>query len=100
MEFSRQESWSGLPFPFLGGIFPTQGSNLDLLHCRQIPYQLSHQFESPNDLMTEHLKWGYFTLKSRIQGTSLAVQQLRLCASNAEDVGSISGWGTKIPQLR
>ena len=41
MEFSRQEFWSGLPFP-LPGIEPeslTQGSNphlLCLLHCRQI----------------------------------------------------------------
>ena len=25
------------------GIFPTQGSNLGLLHCRRIPYCLSHQ---------------------------------------------------------
>ena len=34
MEFSRQEYWSGLPFPS-PGIFPTQGSNPGLLHCRQ-----------------------------------------------------------------
>ena len=27
----------------LQGIFPTQGSNADLPHCRQILYQLSHQ---------------------------------------------------------
>ena len=27
----------------LQGIFPTQGSNPDLLYCRQIHYQLSHQ---------------------------------------------------------
>ena len=27
----------------LQGIFPTQGSNSGLLHCRQILYQLSHQ---------------------------------------------------------
>ena len=27
----------------LQGIFPTQGSNQDLLHCRQILYQLSYQ---------------------------------------------------------
>ena len=26
----------------LQGIFPTQGSNLDLLHCRQTLYRLSH----------------------------------------------------------
>ena len=28
---------------FLQGIFPTQASNPDLQHCRQILYQLSHQ---------------------------------------------------------
>ena len=93
--FSRQEHWSGLPFPsplhesekskrscsvvsdpqqphglqptrllrpwdfpskntgvgslsLLQGIFPTQGSNPGLLHCRQILYQLSYsvQFSS------------------------------------------------------
>ena len=27
----------------LQGIFPTQGLNPDLLHCRQILYHLSHQ---------------------------------------------------------
>ena len=42
MGFSGQEHWSGLPFPS-PGIFPTQGLNLDLLHCRQILYHLSHQ---------------------------------------------------------
>ena len=47
MGFSRQEYWSGLSFPSLGdlpkGIFPTQGSNPGLLHCRQMLYPLSHQ---------------------------------------------------------
>ena len=28
----------------LQGIFPTQGSNPGLLHCRWIPYQLSHHY--------------------------------------------------------
>ena len=32
----------------LQGIFPTQGSNPDLLHCRWIIYQLSHK-RSPKD---------------------------------------------------
>ena len=40
--FSRQEYCSGLPFPS-PRIFPTQGSNPGLLHCRQILYHLSHQ---------------------------------------------------------
>ena len=42
MGFSRQEDWSGLPF-LLQGIFPTQGSNLGLLHCRLMLHHLSHQ---------------------------------------------------------
>ena len=42
MGFPRQEFWSGLPFLFQQ-IFQIQGSNLGLLHCRRILYQLSHQ---------------------------------------------------------
>ena len=42
MEFSRQEYQSGCLF-LLQGIFLTQGSNPDLLHCRWILYHLSHQ---------------------------------------------------------
>ena len=30
-------------FSLLQGVFPTQGSNPGLLHCRQILYQLSHE---------------------------------------------------------
>ena len=41
-EFSRKEYWSALPFPS-PGIFPTQGSNLALPHCRQTLYHLSNQ---------------------------------------------------------
>ena len=51
MEFSRQQYWSGLPFPSLR-IFPTQGSNLGLPYCRQILYCLSHQ-ESPLIIYTD-----------------------------------------------
>ena len=42
MEFSRQEYWSGC-HALLQGIFPTQGSNPGLPHCRWIAYQLSYQ---------------------------------------------------------
>ena len=34
--FTRQEYWSGLPFPS-PGIFSTQGSNLSILYCRWSP---------------------------------------------------------------
>ena len=42
------EFWSGKNtgvdcHSLLQGIFPTQGMNLGLLNCRQIPYRLSHQ---------------------------------------------------------
>ena len=53
MGFSRQEYWSELPCP-PPGIFPTQGLNPGLPHCRWILYHLSHQgslsscFPSPN----------------------------------------------------
>ena len=42
MGFPRQEYWSGLHV-LLQGTFPFQGSNLGLLHCRWILYQLSHE---------------------------------------------------------
>ena len=34
---------TGVGISLLQGIFPTQGSNPGLLHCRQILYQLSHK---------------------------------------------------------
>ena len=51
----------------LQGIFPTQGLNLGLLHCRQILYCLSHRL-SQNPATEQHrsvfktnarTKWGY-----------------------------------------
>ena len=42
------------------------------------------------------LRWQYFLLV-HICGTSLAVQWLRVCASNAQGGGSIPGLGIKIP---
>ena len=42
MESSRQEYWSGLPFSSPRDL-PDPGSNLGLLHHRQILYHLSHQ---------------------------------------------------------
>ena len=42
MGFSRQEHWSGLPFPSPED-FPDKGWSLDLPHCRQTLYSLSHK---------------------------------------------------------
>ena len=38
---ARILEWGAIPFS--RGIFPTQGSNLGLLHCRWVLYLLSHQ---------------------------------------------------------
>ena len=45
MELSRQEYWSGLPFPSPGDLPDpgSQGSDPGLPHCRQTLYHLSHQ---------------------------------------------------------
>ena len=50
MEFSWQEYWSGKPF-LLQGIFPNQGSNPGLPHCRQILYCLSHSGSCTNTFL-------------------------------------------------
>ena len=42
MEFSRQEYWSGLPFPSLEDL-PDLGIESGSLHCRQILYQLTYE---------------------------------------------------------
>ena len=44
-----------------------------------------------------HLLRTYFVCKILKTGTSLQVQWLKLCASNAGDLCLISGSGTKIP---
>ena len=46
MELSRQEYWSGLPFPSPGDL-PIPGSNLGLPHCKQILYCVSHKGSPP-----------------------------------------------------
>ena len=49
MGFSRQEYGVG-SHSLLQGIFPNQGSNWGLLHCRQILYHLRHQGSLQNRL--------------------------------------------------
>ena len=54
MGFSRQEYWSGLPY-LLQEIFPTQGLNLGLPHCRQTLYRVSHQGSPEHRAITKYL---------------------------------------------
>ena len=72
MGFSRQEHWSGLPFP-PPGIFPTQGSNpglLCLLNCRWILHPLRHP--GSNRAHGRHLVSLYLVIKGVGHGQSLS----------------------------
>ena len=71
MGFSRQEDWSGLPFPLPGNL-PTQGLNPHLLHCRQILY---HRATGGTQLLL-----GYFeTRRNLIYLLSLLLSISKLC---------------------
>ena len=70
----------------LQGIFPTQGSNPGLPHCRQIPYQLSHK-GSPHRSPGNHLKWQVMTQQvwaqdSACQTGSQAMPMVSACRSH------------------
>ena len=57
LDSPAQNTGEGSRFP-LQGIFPTQGLNSGLLHCRRILYQLSHQ-GSPRIV-----EWGAYPFSS------------------------------------
>ena len=75
-------------------ISSTQGSNPSLSHCRQILYQLSHL--GSLDSLISDVK---LIINIKNSGTSLAVQWVKLYASNAGGEGSIIGQGTEIPRV-
>ena len=56
---ARLMEW--VAFSFSRGIFLTQGSNPDLLHCRQIIYDLSHQGNVSNriSICIKHFRGTY-----------------------------------------
>ena len=84
MGFSRQEYWSGLPFPSPEDL-PDQGSNPGLPHCRQTLYHLSHQ--GP-----------VVVLIYLLRGISWRSQWLGHHTSTTGGTSLIPGQGTKILQ--
>ena len=81
----RQFSWQEhewIANPFSGVIFPTQGSNPGLLHCRQILYRLSHQGsllrESYNQTVTLPSITFLFLLPFCLQKSSILHSSSRL----------------------
>ena len=84
MGFSRQEYWSGLPFPS-PGIFPTQRSNPGLPHCKETLYQLSHQ---GRPLITWEME-----IKTGASQVAQVVKNTPASPGNLREVDSIPGSG-------
>ena len=114
MGFSRREYWSGLPFPSPGDLLdpgiepksPTlQADSLPSepagkpheLHIQSI---ILKQYDTPRSsciyMRRARIKKQVYDM---LKETSLVVQWLRLCASNAGGTGLIPGRGTKIPYV-
>ena len=76
MGFFKQEYWSELPFSSPGNLpNMAQGLNLDLLHCKQILYHLSHQ-GSPNEPYNTPSKEVIRTTSLAIHDKSLLIDKL------------------------
>ena len=89
MEFSRQEHWSGLPFP----------SPRDLPDPGIEPEFPALQGGSlPSEPLEKPLVGPIFPYIFPHSETLLEVQQLGLHTFTAEGSGLVSGQGTKIPQ--
>ena len=90
-----QEYWSGLPCPPPGdlpnpGIFPTQGSNSDLPHCRWILYHLNHQ-GSPRilELVDYPFSRGTSQPRNRTRVSCIAGRFFQLCWQLMESHGTL-----------
>ena len=75
--FFRQEYWNGFPC-LLQGIFPTQGSNPVLPHCRQLFYLLSHQVSPMSHQGNANQNHNEIPLHSHQDGKETKVTQLCL----------------------
>ena len=106
-------------------IFPTQESNLSILHCRQILYQLSHKGSPFNVREAEFIMFfqpkdlNLYLKNQSIQGSCsiICIKAMALRASvyypscglprwlngkwppaNVGDMGSIPGWGRSLAE--
>ena len=78
MGFSRQEYWSGCDF-LLQEIFPSQGLNPDLPHCRQMLYCLSHQQSLISDRLQQYVNCELDVQAGFRKGTGTRDQIANIC---------------------
>ena len=84
MGSSRQEYWSGLPFPSPGDL-PDPETDPGLLHCRQILYPLSHQGGSLTTLNA--LLDRLFSFSPQASGLFLGVGLHNACSPHSSSDG-------------
>ena len=88
----------------LQGIFPTQGSNLGLLHCRQTLYPLSHQGSPKSSLLLLLLLQSCPALCNPIDGSPLGssvpgILQARILEWVAISFSNAWKWKVKVKSL-
>ena len=92
MEFSRQEHWSGLPFPSPRDL-PNSGMEPSLLRRRQVLHHLSHQGSPPSE-WPKHLICGCSSERSREDERSprgeCSLGLGSLCAAVSVSAGTLS----------
>ena len=66
--------------------------------CKSCPFHYTLSFFSMSHFLSFVVVFLFCFLKLR-RGTSLAIQWLRLCAPTEVGMGSVPGWGTKIPHV-
>ena len=89
MGFYRQEYWSGCHC-LLQGIFPTQGWNPGLLHCRQMLYPLSHQV---CNTVKSRQNQSYLSLTLRIEGQISVETPCSLPCASQNTGATLMAWG-------
>ena len=92
MGFSRQEYWSGLPFPSPGDL-PDPGIEPGLLHCRKILYQLSYKGIPKNAQTTAQMHSSHTLVMFKILQARL--QQYVNCELPDVQAGFRKGRGTR-----
>ena len=91
MEFSRPEYWNGY-HPLLQEIFPTQGSNPGLSHCKWILYQA----EPPRKAKEMFIAW---QRSVNLEGEAL-VRTDRMKENSSFTQGRRGGWDCHLCELK
>jgi len=72
VEFSRQNTVESICFPFSRGIFPTQGSNPGLPHCRRNLHHLNHH----GSIILNRISIEIWTIKATLMRAQMEMRNM------------------------